>query len=102
MSLEEILEDCCDILGQDLEMVKSPQKHQKLVICRTIFCWAACKYKRYSLNEIGEALGGRDHTTVIYSREKAKSFLSVNDDKFMDQFNNYVFNSRLYKNYINK
>ena len=31
------------------------------------------------LVSIGEALGGRDHTTVIHSREKITNLIKVND-----------------------
>ena len=31
------------------------------------------------LVSIGEAMGGRDHTTIIHSREKVNNLLKVND-----------------------
>ena len=32
-----------------------------------------------SLPKIGESFGGRDHTTIIHSREKVNNLLKVND-----------------------
>jgi chromosomal replication initiator protein len=41
----------------------------------------------YSLEEIGNFLGGRDHTTVIYAIEKIKSAM-VGDPKLIDTVEN--------------
>ena len=38
-----------------------------------------CEIMNIPLVSIGEALGGRDHTTVIHSREKVTQLLKVND-----------------------
>ena len=38
-----------------------------------------CEIMNIPLVSIGEALGGRDHTTVIHSREKITNLIKVND-----------------------
>ena len=38
-----------------------------------------CEIMNIPLVSIGEALGGRDHTTVIHSREKVTNLIKVND-----------------------
>ena len=38
-----------------------------------------CEILNIPLTSIGEALGGRDHTTVIHSRDKIASLIKLND-----------------------
>ena len=38
-----------------------------------------CEILNIPLVSIGEALGGRDHTTVIHSREKVANLVKIND-----------------------
>lgn len=98
--LSEILAECCEICQQNLERVKTADRSGPLVLCRVLFCHVATQYKIYSLKEIGEAIGGRDHTTVIHSRERAKSWLDINDTKFMIIWEKYKTYSKIYKYYI--
>ena len=46
---------------------------------RQICAFLMCEIMNIPLVSIGEALGGRDHTTVIHSREKVSNLIKVND-----------------------
>lgn len=45
---------------------------------RSLVCYFACKGGRYKLREIGEALGGRHHSTVLNAKEAVSDPMSVN------------------------
>lgn len=47
---------------------------------RVIYCYLA-KTMKYSLKEIGESIGGRDHTTVIHALNNFKNWLET-DSQF--------------------
>lgn len=56
----------------EIPPVKIIGKSQKreIVICRQIIIYLGCSYyKNYSLNGMGKELSGRDHTTILYSRD---------------------------------
>ena len=38
-----------------------------------------CEIMNIPLVSIGEAMGGRDHTTVIHSRDKITNLIKIND-----------------------
>jgi hypothetical protein len=51
---------------------------REIVELRSIFCFLA-KNMRYSLNNIGKHLGGRDHTTVIHGLNMFRDLMETND-----------------------
>lgn len=60
-----------DILGKN--------KRQELVKARQICTYLMCDMLSLPLVTVGKEMGGRDHATVIYSREKITELLRVND-----------------------
>ena len=54
-------------------------KKKELVQPRQICAFLMCDIMNIPLVSIGEAMGGRDHTTIIHSREKVNNLLKVND-----------------------
>ena len=64
---DEILQVVCDYFGFEVKAIVGKRRMQSISLCRFVCIWMLRKYTRMSLKEIGEKLGGRDHTTVIYS-----------------------------------
>ena len=54
------------------------KKNKEFVEPRQICCYLITELMSLPLVTIGEMLGGRDHTTVIYSRDKIAELISVN------------------------
>jgi chromosomal replication initiator protein len=48
-----------DLLGK--------RRHKSVALPRQVCMWLARRHTRYSLEEIGGYLGGRDHTTVLHA-----------------------------------
>ena len=73
-----------DLLGKS--------KKKEIVIPRQICCYLMCELLSLPLISIGKELGGRDHTTVLYSRDKVEEMCHVNDKiaKDVDDIKNII------------
>ncbi len=67
-------------------------KKKEVVIPRQICCYIMCELLTLPLISIGKELGGRDHTTVLYSRDKVEEMRAVNDKiaKAVDDIKNII------------
>lgn len=67
-------------------------KKKEIVIPRQICCYLMCELLSLPLIAIGKELGGRDHTTILYSRDKVEEMCRVNDKiaKTVDDIKNIV------------
>jgi len=67
-------------------------KKKEIVIPRQICCYLMCELLSLPLISIGKELGNRDHTTVLYSRDKIEEMCSVNDKiaKDVDDIKNII------------
>ncbi len=67
-------------------------KKKEVVIPRQICCYLMCELLTLPLVAIGKELGGRDHTTILYSRDKVEEMCAVNDKiaKDVDDIKNII------------
>lgn len=67
-------------------------KKKEVVIPRQICCFLMCELLSLPLISIGKELGGRDHTTILYSRDKVDEMCRVNDKiaKDVDDIKNII------------
>ncbi len=67
-------------------------KKRDVVIPRQICCYLMCDLLSLPMVAIGKELGGRDHTTVLYSRDKIEEMCRINDKiaKDVDDIKNIV------------
>lgn len=63
---EAVIETVADFYSLSPEDLKGPSRHHKLVKPRKIAMYLIRQETNASLPQIGAALGGRDHTTVLY------------------------------------
>jgi chromosomal replication initiator protein len=67
ISIEEIQKAVCDHLQMKASDLKSPRRTKNLVFARQIAMYLCREFTEASFPEIGEAFGGKDHSTVIHS-----------------------------------
>ena len=67
---ESVIEAVADFYSLSPEDLKGRSRTQKVVKPRQIAMYLARQETQASLPKIGKALGGRDHTTVLYSLRK--------------------------------
>ncbi len=67
-------------------------KKKEIVTPRQICCYLMCELLSLPLIAIGKELGGRDHTTILYSRDKIDEMCHVNDKiaKDVDDIKNII------------
>ena len=54
-------------------------KKKELVIPRQVCCYLMCELLSLPLMSIGKELGDRNHTTILYSRNKVEEMMNVSD-----------------------
>lgn len=67
-------------------------KKKEIVIPRQICSYLMCELLSLPLVSIGQELGGRDHTTIIHSRDKIEEMCRINDKiaKDVDDIKNMI------------
>ena len=75
VTIDEIVKAVTGKLGIKISDVKSQKKNKNLVHARQIAMYLARKMTASSFPDIGEKIGGRDHSTVIYANNKISKAL---------------------------
>lgn len=70
ITAEAIVETVARFYGVDLKVLKGRQRSRNIVVPRQVAMYLMREETDASLVEIGKALGGRDHTTVLHGCEK--------------------------------
>ncbi len=76
---DKIIGSVCSFYKISKENLLGKSKKKELVQPRQICAYLMCEIMNIPLVSIGEAMGGRDHTTIIHSREKISNLVKVND-----------------------
>ena len=66
-SMQSILDSVVSYYDVKLSDLVGKRRHKSIVLPRQVCMWLARHHTRYSLEEIGGYLGGRDHTTVLHA-----------------------------------
>ncbi len=72
ISIEEIIKTVAAKLNIKIADIKSPKKNKNLVQARQISMFLARELTSASFPDIGNKVGGRDHSTVMYAHNKIK------------------------------
>jgi chromosomal replication initiator protein len=81
---EEVMSTVAGAFGVSVDKLKGADRRQEVVLPRQIAMYLLREEANYSLPKIGEAMGGRDHTTVMYACQKITDLLE-RDDKLRRQ-----------------
>ncbi|MCL2044415.1 MAG: chromosomal replication initiator protein DnaA [Treponema sp.] len=75
LSIETIQKAVADFYSLGINDLKGKKRNQKVVFPRQIAMFICREMTDFSTTEIGEAFGGRDHTTVMHSIAKIEGLL---------------------------
>lgn len=81
---EQVMSQVAGAFGVTVENLMGTDRRQEIVLPRQIAMYLLREEANYSLPKIGEAMGGRDHTTVLYACQKVTDLLE-RDDKLRRQ-----------------
>jgi len=73
LSIEMIQKVIANHFSISVNDLKGKKRNQNIVYPRQLAMYICREMTEYSSTEIGEAFGGRDHSTVIYSLEKIRN-----------------------------
>ncbi len=90
---EKILSAVCGYFKQKREDLLGKGKKADLVKARQICAYLMCDMLSLPLVSVGNILGGRDHTTIMYARDKMEKLASLNDRvaKEIDDIKNIIW-----------
>lgn len=86
ISIENIQKTVAEYYGMRVSELKSKRRNRQIARPRQIAMSLAKELTSLSLPDIGEAFGGRDHTTVIHACKKIAE-LSKTDARISDEYN---------------
>ena len=82
ISIHDIQQQVSEFYGIRLEDFKARKRTRAIAYPRQIAMYLARELTDYSLPKIGEAFGGRDHTTVIHAHDKIVMALKQDQELF--------------------
>ena len=88
-SADEIIESVSDVFGVPVEKVMSRDRTRDVALTRQVIMYLMREEANVSLPQIGLAMGGRDHTTVLHACERVSSLLQTDN-----QFRSRVFRAK--------
>ena len=77
ITIEEIIKAVSAKFNVKISDIKSQKKNKNFVLARQISMFMAREMTSSSFPDIGEKVGGRDHSTVIYAHNKMKKVLET-------------------------
>ncbi|ABC75880.1 chromosomal replication initiator protein [Syntrophus aciditrophicus SB] len=77
ISFEEILKAVAARYNLKIADIKSQSKNKNIAMARQVTMYMARKLTGSSFPDIGEKIGGRDHSTVIYANNKIRKLLET-------------------------
>ncbi len=76
---DEIVRRVAETFGITVDRILGRDRTKQVALPRQIVMYLLREEANYSLPQIGDALGGRDHTTVMYGCEKITEMLETDD-----------------------
>ena len=67
ITIEQIIATVCGQMGIDKERMSSSERTREVAIARQLAMYLAKKHTKQPLTNIGAAIGGRNHATVLHS-----------------------------------
>jgi chromosomal replication initiator protein len=77
--LDDVLNSVSDVFGVTIDRLLGRDRSQEVALPRQIAMYLLREEANFSLPQIGDALGGRDHTTVMYACDKVADLLERDD-----------------------
>ncbi len=77
LTIDDIIKAVASKTGIKISDVKSPKKNKNIVMARQIVMYLSRKLTHASFPDIGEKIGGRDHSTIIYANNKLKRLIET-------------------------
>ncbi len=77
LTIEEIVKSVCGKFNVKISDIKSHKKSKNIALARQVAMYLSRELTTASYPDIGEKIGGRDHSTVIYANQKIKKVIEL-------------------------
>lgn len=74
---EEMVKIACEVVGVSPDQIKLRNRTQNIVLVRQLICYIAVNHMGFTVTSVGQMIG-RDHSTVIHSRNTFRDMLELN------------------------
>jgi chromosomal replication initiator protein len=79
--MHDLITTTCRLFGVSPDELCGPSKRRRIAYARFVLAWAIRQHDPgRSFAAIGQALGGRDHTTILYAIERAEALARADAD----------------------
>jgi len=94
VSVEEIIKVVAGKMNVKIADIKAHNKNKNLVLARQVSMYLARKLTNFSYPDIGQKIGGRDHSTVIYANNKILKTMesNMNFTKMVQEIEDSIIN----------
>jgi chromosomal replication initiator protein len=82
ITIQDIQQKVADFYGLKLEDFKARKRTKAVAFPRQVAMYLSRELTDFSLPKIGEAFGGRDHTTVIHAHEKIAASIKSDQELY--------------------
>lgn len=79
LSVAQVLDGVCRYFNVDPDLLRGRQRDRDIVWPRQVAMYLMREETNASLLQVGHALGGRDHTTIMHGWEKVHTEMSTNE-----------------------
>ena len=87
--INEFYERALTLYGVTKEQILGTSRKTKIILLRQLLCYFLHDIRDYTFDGIVEITGYTDHSSVIHSSQKIKTYLQTEDAKFMLYWNNF-------------
>lgn len=84
LSILQIQEEVSHYYHVSIRDIKGKKRTKDIVVPRQVAMYLSCELTDNSLPKIGEEFGGKDHTTVMHSRDKIQSLIQKDEKLHSD------------------
>ena len=84
LTVDEIIESVCQHYNVTPANINSRSRKKDFVMARQVAVYLAQKYTKLPASRLGRLVGGRDHSTVIYSCNQVERRMKI-DQKFLSE-----------------
>lgn len=74
---KQLLSAICSYFNVTLKELAGPRRQKELVLPRHLAMYILSEELNFTVEKIGQVLGGRDHTTVMHGRDKIKKLVDT-------------------------
>lgn len=81
VTVDQVLQAVADFYNVDVDDLAGRSRNKEVVLPRQVAMYLLREETDASLPQIGEILGGRDHTTVMYAHDKIAEQIETDDNR---------------------